>query len=152
MIVGCLARAGVGGSWADGHRRLTVADGWILRMELERVALPWIVLWKTPAVGWLSTGEEDDEDSEMGFNPSRLGVMGCLARKHGDGGVLLVAPWSMEMYLHLDLDGRCLDCWRDGFGKMAAVGGRRLMWADAGSWADGEDAAGPSSAAIDVDD
>ncbi|KAL5980310.1 hypothetical protein ACLOJK_028218, partial [Asimina triloba] len=34
----------------------------------------------------------------------------------------------------------------------AAVGGRQLMWADAGSWADGEDAAGPSSAAIDVDD
>ncbi|KAL6003848.1 hypothetical protein ACLOJK_004394 [Asimina triloba] len=22
------------------------------------------------------------------------------------------------MYLHLDLDGRCLDCWHDGFGKM----------------------------------
>ncbi|KAL5986349.1 hypothetical protein ACLOJK_014682 [Asimina triloba] len=46
MIVGCLARAGDGGSWADGHRRV------------------------------------------------------------------------MEIYLHLDLDGRCLDCWRDGFGKM----------------------------------
>ncbi|KAL5979295.1 hypothetical protein ACLOJK_019193 [Asimina triloba] len=68
------------------------------------------------------TCQEDDEDSEMGFNPSRLGVMGCLARKHGDGGVLLVAPWALEMYLHLDLDGRCLDCWRDGFSKMDRAG------------------------------
>ncbi|KAL5986348.1 hypothetical protein ACLOJK_014681 [Asimina triloba] len=72
----------------------------------------------------------------------------------------------MEMYLHLDLDGRCLDCWRDGFGKMGfnpsgfgvveeatavvdADHGRRadLRWGRwicllAGLlWADGEDAA-----------
>ncbi|KAL6000105.1 hypothetical protein ACLOJK_034783 [Asimina triloba] len=42
------------------------------------------------------------------------------------------------MYLHLDLDGRCLDCWRDGFGSASSLGccGRteKTLLAGASGW------------------